>query len=91
MPKFNVFRHDLVHVMSRQCATCIFRPGQEVIPIKRRKEMVSEAVASETAIVCHHTIGTKSNAVCRGFYNSTQTLPLIMATAMDLIRFQDPE
>jgi hypothetical protein len=86
--RFNVFRDGHVYVMARQCDTCIFRPGSEVIPPERLAQMRREAVKAQTSIVCHHTVGTKANAVCRGFYNTDQSAPLHVAQAMGLVRFQ---
>jgi hypothetical protein len=54
----------------------------------RRDKMVRDSLREETAIVCHSTLGTKSQAVCRGFYERHETLPLKLARAMGAIEFQ---
>lgn len=89
--RFNVFRDGHIYVMARQCKTCIFRPDQEVIPLARLEEMRRGAIEEQTCIVCHDTIGTKTSAVCRGFYNRDreQTLPLWVAELKGLVRFQE--
>jgi hypothetical protein len=86
--RFNVFRDGYIHVMARQCETCIFR-SNSVIARETVAQMRRESIEEQTAIVCHHTIGTKANAVCRGFYNRDRTVPLLVADAMGLVRFED--
>jgi hypothetical protein len=50
--------------------------------------MVAEAKRRQSLIVCHSTLGTRRNAVCRGFYNRHSTLPLVLAEAMGIIEEQ---
>jgi hypothetical protein len=87
--RFNVFRDGYIHVMGRQCDSCIFR-RDSVISRETVEGMFHAAIGDQSAIVCHHTIGTKTNAVCRGFYNRDRTVPLLVADAMGLVRFEDP-
>lgn len=72
-------------LLSRQCATCIFKPGNLMhLQEGRLKDLVAQTCAAETYIVCHSTLphhldpNTKP-AICRGFADrySTQALQVI--------------
>jgi len=81
--RVNVFREGKVHVCAALCPSCIYRPGSPLmeVPIK------AAAVRDQTAVICHSTIDLKEQAVCRGFYETTPTLPLMLARDLDLIVF----
>lgn len=86
--KHNIFRDERVHVMSEMCATCVFRPGNQMHLVPGRVEgMIAEAQRDESAIICHNTLYTKPkrNAVCRGFYLHHPTAPLQIAGRLGLI------
>jgi hypothetical protein len=52
------------------CETCIFRGGNMMrLKPGRVKEMVESATQDESAIVCHSTLHTGAEAVCRGFFD----------------------
>jgi hypothetical protein len=89
MNKFNIFRNGHVYVMAKQCSTCIYR-RDSLTPRKRVKQMQTQAIAEQTAIVCHHTIGTRSNAVCRGFFNryAMDVFALHLADAVGILRYK---
>ena len=77
--------------MSEMCSTCIFRPGNLMSLSKGRvKEMVASAVKDRSCIVCHDTLGTRRNAVCRGFFDKYPTQPLQIAERLGLIAEQCP-
>ncbi|MEU5554293.1 hypothetical protein ABZ738_31430 [Micromonospora sp. NPDC047793] len=72
-------------LLSRQCATCIFRSGNPMrLSEGRLRDLVAEARRDESFIVCHDTLpysrhpGAKP-AICRGFADrySTQALQVI--------------
>lgn len=56
----------------------------------RVKQMVDNSLASDTAIICHDTLGTVQNAVCRGFFDSYETTPLQLAKRLGAIEFDPP-
>jgi hypothetical protein len=87
----NAFRDEHVHVCEDMCSTCIFRPGN-LMDLRRGRvpQMIDEAVADEASIPCHKTLGGDT-AVCRGFFDRMETLPLRLAVALDIVRFVDPE
>lgn len=87
----NCFRDGRVHVLSDLCATCIFRPGN-LMQLKsgRVREMVDAATRRESTIVCHATLGTGKNAVCRGFFDRFPTQPLQIAERLGLLIEQPP-
>ncbi len=86
----NVFREGKVHVRKEMCATCIFRPGNLMkLTPGRVAGMVEDAEKNQSAIICHDTLHTKRNAVCRGFFERHQTLPLALAQAMGTLTEQE--
>jgi hypothetical protein len=81
----NAFRDGRIHVCAHECETCVFRKGNLMqLGAGRVRSMVNEAKANDSAIICHKTLGG-DNAICRGFADRYPTLPLRMATAMDLV------
>ncbi len=86
----DAYRDGRVHVCAEMCATCIFRPGNLMhAPAGKVREMVDEARADESAIICHSTL-QGSNAVCRGFFDRYSTLPLQIAERLGLVLFTPP-
>lgn len=88
----NAFRGGKVHVLAEMCATCIFRPGNLMqLEPGRVKDMVRDSHQDESAIICHATLYREGvdNAVCRGFFDRYETLPLQVAKRMDMIE-EDP-
>lgn len=58
-------------VLARQCATCVFRPGNPVMSPGRLETFVGTALANGTFIPCHSTyppLGNPPTSICRGFY-----------------------
>lgn len=93
-----VFRDDFVHVLSRQCDTCIFRRGNLMGLRKGRvKEMVEGATRNDSCIPCHQTLGPQP-AVCRGFFDryavhgrgKLVASTLQVADRLGYIRYQEP-
>lgn len=71
-------------VLSRQCGTCIFRPGNPMhLDPGRLSAMIRQAQARERYIICHDTLPQVhpgyGPAVCRGFYNRYDTWALQLA------------
>lgn len=89
--QFNAYRDGKVHVCARLCETCIFKPGTP-IPPSRVQEMVDSSISNDSAIICHSTLNTPFNAVCRGFHelHGDQTASLRAAKAFDVIKFVEP-
>lgn len=57
--------------LSRQCETCIYRPGNPVMNEQRCLAFEREVLADNRFIPCHSTyepLGRGPGAVCRGFY-----------------------
>lgn len=86
MPKFNVYRNDKIHVVKGMCKTCVYRPDSAVY----QNKIIDGAIKSDSAVICHSTLGTKENAVCGGFYINDATVPLKLATALNAIEFVEP-
>lgn len=75
------------------CSTCIFRIGNVMyLEDGRRDQMVRDSIRKDTAIICHSTLGTRENAVCRGFYDrhAGDVVCLRMAQAFDAIELDPP-
>jgi hypothetical protein len=72
-------------LLSRQCATCIFKPGNLMnLRDGRLRDLVAATRARESYIVCHSTLPhylhpEAQPAICRGFADryTTQALQLI--------------
>lgn len=72
-------------LLSRQCGTCIFKPGNVMhLTTGRLSDMVAQCHANGSFIVCHDTLPHGAHphaepAICRGFYDrySTQALQVI--------------
>lgn len=89
----NVFRNDRVHVLARKCDTCIFHPGNRMqLSRGRVKELANAALRNGTAIICHETLSTGGQAICRGFYDryGEQVAVLQIAQRMELIAEVEP-
>ncbi|MGR3875612.1 hypothetical protein ACUXZZ_44520 [Streptomyces graminifolii] len=88
-----------VRLLSEQCSTCIFRPGnpfRAAMPARIRN-MVADAVAAEGHVTCHATLPGSSPAVgepaiCRGFADAYggRSLALRARDALGLIREVPP-
>ncbi len=73
----DVCDHDsgLPRVLDRKCDTCIFRPGNLMhLNDGTREDMVRDALAHGSWIVCHATLPDTGNpigtqALCRGFWD----------------------
>lgn len=71
--------------MAERCETCIYRPGNKAHLVKGRlKQLVTQAIAADSATLCHHSEGGNS-AVCRGFFELYPTPPLQLAVRLGLI------
>lgn len=89
----DAYRNGKVHVCSRECDTCIFRPGNLMqLRSGRVREMVNGALDNDSAIICHSTLHGP-NAVCRGFYDryAAGSLPLRLAEPFGMLVWQEPE
>ena len=66
-------------LLARQCATCIFRPGNPMhLSPGRLKSMVEQAVADGSYVICHDTLPYGNHpetqpAICRGFVDRYTT------------------
>jgi hypothetical protein len=88
-----VYRDGAMHVCSHKCATCIYRPGNLMHLEEGRKDrMEAEAVAQQSVIPCHKTLGPEA-AICRGYWDTQRSnvVPLRMAQAMDIVRELNPD
>ena len=82
----NVADHTGVRVMAERCPTCIFWPGNLMhLQPGRVREMLAEARAADSCIVCHSTMDAEHQAVCRGQYDVLQTQPLQVAERLGYI------
>ena len=90
---FDMFRAGRLHVCERKCSTCIYRPGNLMrLADGRVEQMERDAIADESAIVCHKTLDGP-NAVCRGFFdvNKNRVAALQIAERLDIIDYDNPD
>jgi len=89
----NVYRDGRVHVLAERCATCVFRPGNLMqLQPGRVRDMVDQAVADQSVIVCHATLDTDANACCRGFWDAhrDRVQALQVAERLGVVAYQPP-
>lgn len=87
-----VYADGFVHVMAKQCKTCVFRPGNRMdLEPGRLEQMIRDATAAESCIPCHKTTYDHhpQEAVCRGFFLRHKTQPLQVAERLGLIEEVD--
>jgi hypothetical protein len=83
----NIYRNGRVHVKREMCPTCVFRPGNLMhLNAGRLREMVDQARANESTIVCHDTLDG-DNAACRGFFDRYPTAPLQIAERLEMLEW----
>lgn len=69
-------------LLSRECSTCIFKPGNPMrLAPRRLKQLISEARADQHGyIICHSTLPNAGSpippAICRGFADRYSTWQL---------------
>ena len=82
--RFEVTRKTVeTRLLSRQCATCIFQPGNPMsLTPGRLRYLVDQARTRDSFIICHETLpyadpppGVRP-AVCRGFHDRYDTAAL---------------
>jgi hypothetical protein len=59
-------------LLSEQCATCVFRPGNLMhLKAGRLKDLVDGNLAAGALLTCHETTygQTPAEALCRGFWD----------------------
>lgn len=57
MPSHNIFRDGKVHVASKECATCIFKPHTRPVDGARVAGMVRDTKDEDgSSVVCHTTL-----------------------------------
>lgn len=93
MSDHDIYRDGKVHICKEMCSTCIFRPGN-LMNLERGRVagMVKEAIANESTVVCHDTLGEEGNAGCRGFFDryARDVAPIRAAIAFDIIEEVTP-
>lgn len=68
----DVYRDGKLHVQSRMCDTCIFRPGNLMhLREGRVEDMVASCLEQQGTIPCHKNIGpgAEGQAICKGFFD----------------------
>lgn len=96
MSSHNIFNDGSIHVCESMCKTCIFRPGNLMrLEDGRVKDMVDHTNKEDgRTIVCHKTLYTDQNAVCRGWLDSQvgqRDAIMKLAHVMDRVKEIDPD
>ena len=94
----DAYRDGKVHVLTEQCSTCVFRPGNLMhLQSGRLKDLAESNRSADTALTCHQTLeyggyDVPGNAICRGYFDAyaDEITPLRMAVALDMIAEQEP-
>jgi hypothetical protein len=73
-----------MRMLSRQCPTCIFAPGNRMrLNPGRLKEMVDSCLSTGGFVICHQTLPDQGEGVlgaaCRGFADRYDTQQLQIA------------
>lgn len=84
-------------LVSQQCATCVFRPGNPVMDAEGLKIYVEKMLAMGTFNPCHSTYSPLKDgyvnadqikpAVCRGFYNRYKDESTALLLISDMFGF----
>jgi hypothetical protein len=83
-------------LLSSECATCIFRPGNPMhLERGRLRQMVHEARTHAGYIICHSTLPHADNsarpAICRGFADRYTTWQLqVIARLWGFVEVEPP-
>lgn len=97
MPSHNVFRDGKVHILSEECATCIFKPATRPVDGARVAGLVRDTMNEDgSTVVCHSTLykdGERKHAVCRGWYDRLGGRDglLQVAERLGIIEEQEPD
>lgn len=88
MSEHNVYRDGKVHVLSRECATCIFKPKTRPVDGQRVAGMVRDTKDEPGAtVICHSTLyrgEPEEHAICRGWFDRLGDRDPILRVAADL-------
>lgn len=85
---YDTFRDGKIFVCREMCETCIFHPGNLMhLQRGRVKDMVTSAIADESAITCHSTLTKEHQAVCRGYFDryAQSVFSLRLGIAMKIV------
>lgn len=83
-----------MRVLTEQCETCIFRPGNLMhLNPGRLADMVADVKATEGYVTCHTTLDLplRQRAICRGSFDRIKTRIIQMAERLDFIEWVDPD
>ena len=87
-------------LLSRQCATCILRPGDPMhLGPERLRVIIGQALAAGSFVVCHDTLTygdypDYGPAICRGFfdaYSSRSPALILLRACQRLVEVPPPE
>jgi hypothetical protein len=85
-----VYRDGKIHVLKRQCATCIFWPDERAaVETERAAGMLAECIQTDTIVPCHEWMDTKTPVVCRGLFNQRKVAVLQIAERLGAVVFDD--
>jgi hypothetical protein len=91
---FDIFREGRVHVLSEECATCVFRPHERPVPGATVAGIVRDTKDVDgSTLVCHSTIlYAEHSAICRGWYERLGDKDAIVGAAkrIGIIEYDEP-
>jgi hypothetical protein len=86
-----VFADGKLHVQAERCSSCIFRPG-DLMSLRpgRVRNMVEQARADDSAVVCHQTLERSIGSLCRGSVEAFAPTAFQVADRLGLIEWTMP-
>lgn len=78
---------DLFLVAEKRCPQCLFSP-KKIVSDAREADILANCEADGSYFVCHKGSMTGNDQLCcRGFYDQAETLVVVLAKALDRVRF----
>lgn len=90
------YENRRTRLLSRQCPTCVFRPGNPMrLNPGRLRDLVGQCLADGSYLVCHATLPAMAPpgyapAICRGFADQYDTIGLRLVRALWGFTLVDP-
>lgn len=93
MGSTNALGQTGMRVLTEQCSTCIFRPGNLMhLNTGRLADMAKQVKEGEGYVTCHKTLDRKprERAICKGSFDRYKTRIIQMAERMGFLEWVDP-
>lgn len=81
-----------MRVLTEQCSTCIFRPGNLMhLATGRLADMARDVKADESYVICHQTLERpkRQRCICKGSWDRYKTQIIQLAERLGFIEWVD--